>query len=135
MAGSPLDSGAPVSSKPAADRGDRASPASSFVILPQKPPGAIAFIFQVRSTGRLYRVVPARRPDQPRFWCFCFYRCLRSGSIDPTERPWLDGRQLEREALADAARQMREDLDGWLSQGDNRALRAWILGQDTNHPK
>lgn len=128
MAGSSINSTAPTSYEPEAAPGDPASRASSFVILPQKPPGAIAFAFQVRGTGMLYRVIPARHPAQPRFWCFWFYRCMRSGSIDPFERPWLDGRQLEREALAEAAREMRDDLDGWLSQEGNHALRAWILG-------
>ncbi len=128
MAGSSIDSSAPTTHEPAASSADRATQASDVVVLPQKPPGAIAFTFQVRSTGALYRVIPARHPDQPRFWCFWFYRCLRSGSIDPFERPRTDNRQLQREALAEAAREMRDDLDGWLSQADNRALRAWILG-------
>jgi hypothetical protein len=96
------------------------------VIEPRKPEG-LGFYLKARATGRLFRVEPVRNPDQPRFWCLCIYRCERPRVLDPTERPWLSGRNLTRDELPELLNTIRTDIDAWLDQESCRKLRRWLL--------
>jgi hypothetical protein len=98
-----------------------------FEIVERHQPGAYGFSVRVAATGRLYRITPARDPQEPRFWCVVVYRCTPSGLPDAGERPWLGSAGLRREDLAGVMTAIREDVGGWLAAIPSPALSQWFL--------
>lgn len=98
----------------------------AFDVIESTPRGGIGFDFKVRATGSTFRVVPARSPGQPRYWCFWFYRCKTGGMVDSSDRPWIGAATVTRDELAPAAAAMRADLEAWLADPVHRALREWL---------
>ena len=96
-------------------------------VIDERHPDAYGFTVKARGNGRLHRVVPARDPRQPRFWCVVVYRCTPSGLPDASERPWLGRGGLRREDLPDAMLAIRADPGAWLAEEAHRALREWML--------
>jgi len=96
---------------------------------PRSPDG-LGFLLKARATGRLYRIMPARDPRQPRFWCFMVYRCTPAGVVNPAERPWLGEGGMTREELPAALAAIRADVDAWLAPEQCRELRSWLLATD-----
>jgi|SwirhisoilCB3_FD_contig_81_694330_length_1161_multi_3_in_0_out_0_2 hypothetical protein len=104
-------------------------------VVDERSPSGMGFFIKVPSTGRMYRVEPARDPAQPRFWCIRIRRCTRAGVPDPIERPWLGEGGMSREDLPDALRMIQENVSGWLSQAGRHKLRGWLLeGVDETSP-
>lgn len=103
---------------------------SDIVVVAERAPNALGLYLKAPSTGRLYRVEPARDPAQPRFWCLCIYRCTPAGVADRKERPWLGGGGMTRDELPEALRLIREDVDTWLDASNHRRLRKWLLEAD-----
>jgi hypothetical protein len=103
--------------------------ASAFEVLKPKQPSYLGVEFKVRATGRLFRLRPIRCPDQPRFWCFEVRRCLQRETVDPHERPWIGANRLRRDELPTAITAIQVDLDGWLAQPGQGAMRAWIFDE------
>jgi hypothetical protein len=103
-------------------------------VVPSRETGAFGFHFKVRATGRVYRFEPTRDPRQPRYWCFRVYRCLSTGMVDMTERPWLGGAGMTREELPAAAQVVRADPNGWLATAPLRELRRWLLEPSADPP-
>ena len=102
------------------------SPAEVEVV-EERHPSAYGFTVKAHRNGRLHRIVPARDPSQPRFWCITVYRCTPGGLPDASERPWLGPGGLRREDLTDAMVAIRVDLSAWLAEEAHRALREWML--------
>lgn len=96
-------------------------------VVDERSPSGMGFFLKVPTTGRMYRVEPARDPSQPRFWCIRVRRCTRAGVPDPIERPWLGDGGLSRDDLPDALRAIQENVTGWLSQTSRHQLRGWLL--------
>ncbi len=105
-----------------------------IVVVTERTPNALGLYLKAATTGRLYRVEPARDPGQPRFWCLCIYRCTPAGVADRDERPWLGGGGMSRDELPEALRQIREDVDTWLESTERQSLRKWILEEDAKPP-
>ena len=99
------------------------------LIEPRSPDG-LGFLLKARATGRLYRLMPARDPRQPRFWCFTVYRCTSAGVVNPTERPWLGAGGMTREELPVALAAIHEDVGAWLAKEECHELRTWLLASD-----
>ncbi len=97
-------------------------------------PQGLGFHLKARADGRLYRVVPARDPAQPRFWCVLIYRCRPGGLADAGERPWFGAGGLSREELPEAFAAMRTDVNAWLAQDSCLALRTWLTAVDVPPP-
>jgi len=95
-------------------------------VIEANPRGGIGFDFKVRATGTIFRVVPARSPGQPRYWCFWVYRCTTGGMVDPNDQPWIGATTMTRDELAAAATAMRADLAGWLEEPGHQELRDWL---------
>jgi hypothetical protein len=83
--------------------------------------------FKVVSNGRVFRLEPARDPDQPRFWCFRVYRCTAAGVADDTERSWWGGGGMNRNDLAGAVQAIKDDLYQWLTNPSLIELHDWIM--------
>jgi len=86
--------------------------------------------FKAAATGRLYRLVPARVPGQPRFWRFLVFRCMPGGMADPAESPWAIAGTMTREDLPAALEAIRSDVEAWLERPECRELRRWLLSPD-----
>ncbi len=97
------------------------------VVAPRHPE-LHGFHFKVRASGRMYRLESARDPHLPRFWCFSISRCVASGVIDDSERPWFGGDRMTRDDLPAAVAAIRSTLSDWLALPQHRELRDWVLG-------
>jgi hypothetical protein len=86
-------------------------------------------VLKPRHGARLYRIVPVRDPEQPRFWCLIVLRCSRAGAVEAHEDPWVIGTGLTREQLPHVLAEIQGDLDAWLEDETRQELRAWLLEQ------
>jgi hypothetical protein len=112
-----------------------ATPVAAFEIVEHYQPGAYGFSVRVGATGRLYRITPARDPQEPRFWCVVVYRCTPGGLPDGAERAWLGRAGLRRDELAGVMTAIRDDVGGWLAAMPSPALAQWFLAPaDPNAP-
>lgn len=100
------------------------------LVAPRTPDG-LGFLLKARATDRLFRIMPARDPRQPRFWCFTVYRCTPAGVVNPAERPWIGAGGMTREELPAALAAIQADVDAWLQQEQCHELRSWLLANDT----
>lgn len=98
------------------------------VVAPRAPEG-LSVVLKPRHGARLYRIVPVRDPNQPRFWCLIVLRCSRSGAVEANEEPWVIGSGLTRDQLPQVLAEIQGDLDAWLEDEKRHALRAWLLEQ------
>jgi hypothetical protein len=96
------------------------------IVAPRAPEG-LSIVLKPHHGARLYRIVPVRDPNQPRFWCLIVIRCNRSGAVEPGEEPWTISSGLTRDELPDALSQIQANLDSWLEDEDRLALKAWLL--------
>ena len=112
-----------------------ALPVAAFEILERHQPGAYGFSVRVAATGRLYRITPARDPQEPRFWGVVVYRCTPGGLPDAGERPWLGRAGLRRDELAGVMTAIREDVEGWLAAMPSPALAQWFLAPPDPSPR
>lgn len=96
------------------------------VVVPRAPEG-LSLILKPHHGARLYRVVPVRDPEQPRFWCLVVLRCTRTGGVEEGVAPWFVAGKLTRDDLPKRLAEIQADLDGWLARDGNGALRAWLL--------
>jgi hypothetical protein len=98
------------------------------VVVPRAPEG-LSLVLKPKHGARLYRIVPVRDPDQPRFWCMIVLRCSRSGAIEDGEQPWVIGSGLTREQLPQILAEIQADLNAWLDAPERHELRDWLLQQ------
>lgn len=96
------------------------------IVVPRAPEG-LSIVLKPRHGARLYRVVPVRDPDQPRFWCLIVLRCTRAGAVEAEERPWVVATGLVREALPQVLAEIQGDLETWLDSADRAGLREWLM--------
>lgn len=96
------------------------------VVVPRAPEG-LSLVLKPKHGARLYRIVPVRDPEQPRFWCLIVLRCSRSGAVEATEAPWVIGNGLTREQLPLILAEIQHDLHGWLEDEQRHDLREWLL--------
>jgi hypothetical protein len=98
------------------------------VVVPRAPEG-LSLVLKPKHGARLYRIVPVRDPEQPRFWCMIVLRCSRAGAVEADEAPWVIGNGLTREQLPQILAEIQADLNGWLDHDERRELREWLLQQ------
>lgn len=96
-------------------------------LITPRHPELHGFHFKVRASGRVFRLDAARDPQLPRFWCFSISRCIGSGVIDESERPWFGGDRMTREELPAAVTEIRSRFDEWLQLPQHSDLRDWIF--------
>jgi hypothetical protein len=89
--------------------------------------GAYGFTMKSVNNGSLFRVLPLRDPEQPRFWCIVVVRSLPGGEIDRAHPAWIGRRRLRREELAELMATIRDDLETWLADPAQRTPRDWII--------
>lgn len=97
--------------------------------------GAYGFTMKSTHNGSLFRVLPLRDPNQPRFWCIVVVRSLPGGEIDRSHPAWIGRRSLRREELAELMAAIRDDLETWLGDAAQKTPRDWVMapaaGADT----
>lgn len=93
-------------------------------------PEGLGFRLKERESKRVYRVIPARDPRQPRLWCVLVYRCASSGVADDRQRPWFGAQGMTRDELVTALAAIRADVDAWLDRPECRDLRRWMRTPD-----
>jgi hypothetical protein len=98
------------------------------VVVPRAPEG-LSLVLKPHHGSRLYRIVPVRDPNQPRFWCLIVLRCSRAGAVEAGEEPWVIGSGLTREQLPQMLAEIQGDLNAWLDDEKRHELRAWLLEQ------
>ncbi|MCC6793391.1 MAG: hypothetical protein IT336_17030 [Thermomicrobiales bacterium] len=96
------------------------------VVVPRAPEG-LSLVLKPKHGARLYRIVPVRDPEQPRFWCLIVLRCSRSGAVEADEAPWVIGNGLTREQLPQMLAEIQGDLHAWLDDVQRHDLRDWLL--------
>ena len=89
--------------------------------------GAYGFTMKSAANGSLFRVLPLRDPDQPRFWCIVVVRMSPGGETDRSHPAWIGRRGLRREELAEIMAAIRDDLELWLADPAQKALRHWLM--------
>jgi Fe-S cluster assembly iron-binding protein IscA len=104
--------------------------ANKVELVDDRRPDGYGFHLKVLATSQLYRIEPARDPQQPRFWCFKVYRCLPSRLVDVTQRSWFGAGGMSRNDLAAATEAIKADPNGWLENEDLSQLRRWIFEED-----
>ena len=103
--------------------------AAAVTIVAPRTPEGLSIVLKPHHGSRLYRVVPVRDPEQPRFWCLIVLRCSRAGAVEPDEAPWVICGGLTRDQLPLMLAEIQTDVTGWLADGSRQALRAWLLEQ------
>lgn len=98
------------------------------VVVPRAPEG-LSLVLKPSHGARLYRILPVRDPNQPRFWCLVVLRCSRAGAVEGDEEPWVIASGLTREQLPQFLAEIQGDVAAWLGRDERRALRAWLLEQ------
>jgi hypothetical protein len=98
------------------------------VVAPRAPEG-LSLVLKPRHGARLYRIVPVRDPEQPRFWCLIVLRCSRAGAVEAGEDPWVIASGLTRDQLPQVLAEIQGDLSTWLEDEKRSELRAWLLEQ------
>jgi hypothetical protein len=96
------------------------------VVAPRAPEG-LSLVLKPRHGSRLYRIVPVRDPEQPRFWCLIVLRCSRGGAVEEHEDPWMIANGLTRDLLPKVLAEIQADVTTWLDQENRHSLRDWIL--------
>jgi hypothetical protein len=94
--------------------------------------GAYGFIMKSAANGSHFRVLPLRDPDQHRFWCVVVVRILPGGDPDRSHPAWIGRRGLRREELSEIMAAIRDDLEPWLADPAQNALRDWVATPDTS---
>lgn len=89
--------------------------------------GAYGFTMKSAANGSLFRVLPLRDPDQPRFWCIVVVRSQPGGEIDRSHPAWIGRRSLRREELAELMATIRDGLELWLADPAQQTLRDWLM--------
>jgi hypothetical protein len=89
--------------------------------------GAYGFIMKSAENGSLFRVLPLRDPEQPRFWCVVVVRCLPGGETDRSHPAWIGRRGLRREELSEIMESIRGNLELWLAEPTQKAIRHWVM--------
>lgn len=82
---------------------------------------------KVEGTGRVFRIEPARDPNQPRFWCFRVYRCTSAGVVSQADGSWWGAGGMSRAELPAAVSAIRTDPNAWIAGRERAELRGWIL--------
>jgi hypothetical protein len=98
------------------------------VVAPRAPEG-LSIVLKPHHGARLYRIVPVRDPEQPRFWCLIVLRCSRAGAVEANEDPWIIGNGMTRDQLPLMLAEIQGDVAAWLADERRHALRAWLLEQ------
>lgn len=130
----PVDAVAPGHS----ETPETTSPRAEHVtLLASRGGDGLGMSFKVVSNGRVFRLEPARDPDEPRFWCFRVYRCTAAGVADETERSWWGGGGMNRNDLAGAVQAIKDDPYRWLTNPSLAELHDWIMepGSDRIEPR
>jgi len=96
------------------------------IVVPRAPEG-LSIVLKPHHGARLYRILPVRDPEQPRFWCLVVLRCTRAGAVEASEDPWVIGSRLTRDQLPQVLAEIQGDLNTWLDDERRHALRAWLL--------
>jgi hypothetical protein len=99
-------------------------------VVEERDTAAYGFTVKAHSNGLLHRVLPARDPRQPRFWCVVVFRCSPGGVPDASEPPWVGPGGLRREELKETMGAIRADPSAWLAEAAHRTLRDWMLDPD-----
>lgn len=124
-------SAAPVSeadTAPVEGTGATAEPGTITIVAPRAPEG-LSIVLKPHHGSRLYRVVPVRDPEQPRFWCLIVLRCSRAGAVEPDEDPWVICGGLTRDQIPQMLAEIQNDVTGWLADDSRQALQTWLLEQ------
>jgi hypothetical protein len=125
----PADAGAPVPDRRRGEGPDTVIDGqiniTVDVVAPRTPEG-LSLVLKPSHGSRLYRIVPVRDPDQPRFWCLIVLRCSRAGAVEEQEDPWMIANGLTRDLLPKVLAEIQADVMAWLEAESRRALREWI---------
>lgn len=103
---------------------------AGLAVVGDGPAGSYAFTLKVLDTGRTFRVVPHRDPDQPRYWCIVVFRCTPAGVPDGPDPWWIGASGLRREDLGDALGAIRNDPSAWLAAPSRAELQAHLFAAD-----
>ncbi len=110
------------------------TPASPIEVLPAKGAGRLAIDLKVTTTGTLFRISPARDPQEPRLWCIAVHKCVTGGMVDTSAPTWIDRPGHPRADLATMIAVIRDDVIGWLTVADRRPLYTWLLSAQPTPP-
>lgn len=84
---------------------------------------ALEVFLRVGEDRRLYRVLPARDPRQPRFWCLAVMACTPSGMPEPEGPLWAGAWGTTWSEVPGTIAAIRADAAGWLAAEPQRGLR------------
>src|SRR5262245_36533289 len=97
-----------------------------FEVVDSRAPVGLGLYLRARSTGRLFRVMLARDPAQPRLWCLRVDTCAPSGVVPVGSRCCLATAGTEREGAISTLAAIRTDVDACLAGDQRQWLRGWL---------
>jgi hypothetical protein len=100
--------------------------AEAFDVVDSRAPVGLGLYLRARSNGRLFRVMLARDPAQPRLWCLRVDTCAPSGVVPVGGRSCLATTGTERENAISVLETIRADVAAWLDGDERRSLRRWL---------
>jgi hypothetical protein len=98
----------------------------AFEVVQPRVPDGLGLYLKSTTTGRFYRVEPARHHEQPRFWVLRVLRCQRPGVADESLMPWFGSQQHTLPQLPEALAKIREDVAAWIDDDGQTSLREWL---------
>jgi len=117
---SPPESSAPISEP-------EATPAGRLTVIATRGGDGLGVTVSVEGSRRIFRIEPARDPNQPRFWCLRIYRCTSAGVVAPSEQSWWGGGGMSRSDLPAIIASIRVDPTSWLAGQEQQDLRGWMM--------
>jgi hypothetical protein len=116
----PPESSAPLSES-------EAVPAGRLTVIATRGGDGLGVTVSIDGSRRIFRIEPARDPNQPRFWCLRIYRCTAAGVVAPGEQSWWGGGGMSRADLPAIIASIRVDPTTWLAGQEQQELRSWMM--------
>lgn len=86
--------------------------------------GALELFLRVGGDPGLYRVLPTRDPEQPRFWCLAVIACAPSGTPESADALWAGAWGMVWADVPLTLTAIRDDAMAWLAAPEQRDLKA-----------
>ncbi|HYO28973.1 MAG TPA: hypothetical protein VER37_00210 [Thermomicrobiales bacterium] len=99
------------------------APVPVEVVVPRGT-GTLEVFLRVGADPRLYRVMPLRDPEQPRYWCLAVVACAPSGSPESADPLWAGAWGMAWGDVPVALAAIRGDAATWLAGNGQAGLRA-----------
>lgn len=100
-----------------------------LVPIPVRANEGLARFLRHPPSGWVFRILPWRDPDQPRFWCLRIEACTSPNMASRTAAhdPFYIALAMTREELIATLDRIEADATGWFGTDAQTSIRLWML--------